>query len=244
VSAGLRSAGAVRRRRSWWVWLVCLVLATLLFRGWPQLDAWVSGLFYRPELPGRFVGESDPLVLAVYQAVPHVGRWLTVLCLVLCFIPRQRFEPGWQQRWRGRAIGLLAMLVLGLGLMVNWALKEHVGRPRPVHIAAFGGSQAYQPVGQVSQLCSRNCSFVSGHASTGFVLIGLGLAGGVAARRRWWWVGAAAGLLIGACRVMQGGHFVSDILFAGLFMWGLALLVQRGWVGWRWRRRRRAALPG
>lgn len=236
---GARAVAAPRRRRAGWLWLASMVLAVLVFRVWPQLDAATSALFYRPDLPGRFVGESDPAVLAVYQAVPHVGRGLTLLCLVLCCIPRRRFAPGWQQRWRGRAFGLLALLVLGLGLMVNWALKEHVGRPRPVQTLSFGGAQPHQMVGQVSALCSRNCSFVSGHAATGFVLMGVGLAGGPAVRRRWWRMGMAAGLLVGAGRVMQGGHFASDIVFAGLLIWGLALLVRQAWVRWRWRRRSR-----
>ena len=53
-------------------------------------------------------------------------------------------------------------------------------------------------------------------------------------------IGVGAGLLVGAGRVLQGGHFLSDIVFAGLAMHGVCLLIRAGWVGWRWRRRQRA----
>lgn len=240
MSAGPRPGrGSRRHLRGLGLWLLVLLLTLLVFRTWPQIDPQVSRLFHDPTQPTRFIGDAHPLVHAVYQVVPHVGRWLSLISLVLVCIPRRRFSAGGPQRWRGRAIGLLAMLVLGLGLMVNWALKEHVGRPRPVHTLEFGGTVAHQPVGQVSTLCETNCSFVSGHAATGFVLIGIGLGAGPIVRRRWWAIGLVSGLLVGAGRVMQGGHFLSDILFAGLFMAGLALVVRWAWVGWRWRRRSR-----
>ncbi len=221
-------------------WLAWVGLALLGFRLFPQWDAAVSGWFYRPDLPGRFWGESQPVVLAVYQAVPHVGRWATILGLVACLMPRRWFAAGWPQRWRARAPGLLAVLLLGLGFTVNWALKENVGRPRPVQIQAFGGEQPYRLVGEVSNGCARNCSFVSGHAATGFVWMAVGLGAAPAVRRRWYAVGALAGALVGAGRIVQGGHFLSDIVFAGLTLWGVSLLVRWLWVRWRHRRRSRA----
>ena len=55
------------------------------------------------------------------------------------------------------------------------------------------------------------------------------------ARRRALWIGVvtAVGLLAGAGRMMQGGHWASDVAFAGILMfwvaWGLhRRLVARG----------------
>jgi hypothetical protein len=40
--------------------------------------------------------------------------------------------------------------------------------------------------------------------------------------------------------MLQGGHFLSDVLFAGWFMWVVTALVREAWL-WvvRWRRGRR-----
>jgi lipid A 4'-phosphatase len=234
------SPSTARRRRGLpaAIWLGLVTLSTLAFRLWPQVDLTVAGWFYRPELAERFVGQTMPVVVTVYQVVPVIGRVLTFVCLLWVLVPARFMAQGWALRWRRRTAALLAVLVLGLGLSVNWALKEHVGRPRPVHITNFGGAQTYQPVGQVSRACDTNCSFVSGHAATGFVLLGIGLAAGRRARHRWMAWGTLAGALVGAGRILQGGHFLSDIVFAGLTIWGVALLVRALWVRARARRLR------
>ncbi len=218
------------------------MLAAGVFRLWPELDLAAAGWFYRPGTAELFLGQSIPAVMAMYHGVPVLGRILTVGCLVWVLVPPRFMPQGWATRWRRRAMALLAVLLLGLGLSVNWALKEHVGRPRPVHISVFGGPHTYQPVGQISRACETNCSFVSGHAATGFVLLGVGLAAGRSTRRRWLLWGGLTGAVIGAGRMAQGGHFFSDIVFAGLTIWGVALLVRVVWVRWRWRRR--AAVRG
>lgn len=236
-----------RRRRPFWIWLGLVASATLMFRMWPDLDLAVAGWFYRPGAAKPFVGDSIPAVSLMYQIVPVIGRILTLGSLVWALIPARHMTPGWPLRWRRRAVSLLVVLVLGLGLSVNWALKEHVGRPRPVHLLVFGGTQTYQPVGQISRACDTNCSFVSGHAATGFVLLGIGLAAGRAARRRWMVWGTLAGAVVGAGRIVQGGHFLSDIVFAGLAIWGVALAARAVWVWMRGRRlrvRRGARLAG
>jgi lipid A 4'-phosphatase len=78
----------------------------------------------------------------------------------------------------------------------------------------------------LTRQCERNCSFVSGHASTGFALMALGVYGKRRQRRRWLAIGWAAGLSLGLIRIAQGGHFLGDVLFAGLLMWGLCLAMR------------------
>ena len=68
-------------------------------------------------------------------------------------------------------------------------------------------------------------SFVSNHAAAGFYIVAFAflLRG---QRRRWMYAGGVfLGTAIGMVRVMQGGHFASDIIFAGLIMlWIIHLL--------------------
>lgn len=228
-------------------WLVTTVLALLLFRLWPELDLAVTAAVHEPGGLRVFPWGDASVVQAVYQAVPWLGRLAFVVCFVVCLRPRPRVPAGQRLRWRRRALALLLVLLLGLLGAVNGGLKEHVGRPRPYTVQPFGGPNPYLRVGEDGPWCRHNCSFVSGHAATGFTLMACGLLGGVAVRRRWAWIGAGAGALIGLGRVLQGGHFASDIVFAGLVMGGVCLAVRAAWVRrrwWRLRRERQAATIG
>ena len=89
--------------------------------------------------------------------------------------------------------------------------------PRPIHLVEFGGPHAFTPVFRSGQ-CHRNCSFVSGEASSVYAL---GFAIAMMARRRRAILMALAifaGTVIGFIRIGQGGHFLSDIIFAGVLM--------------------------
>jgi lipid A 4'-phosphatase len=218
------------KRRHWrdaLRWLAATLAALALFRLWPGLDLGVSAAAFDADGPRRFpFGEAAP-VQWLYLAVPWLGRCALLAALVLAW------RSGTPPRWRRRAQALLLALVLGLWGVVNIGLKDHWGRPRPTEVSAFGGPHPFQPAGRISAYCDTNCAFVSGHAATGFTLMAVGLLGAPATRRRWGWIGLVAGVLIGTGRVLQGGHFLSDIVFAGLAMQGVCLLVRAGWARWR-----------
>lgn len=213
-------------------WVAATLAALVLFQWWSGLDLAASAAVFDAQGPRHFpLGDRWP-VRWVYLAVPWLGRGALLACLVLLW----RADTPLQ--WRRRAQAVLLALVLGLWGVVNVGLKEHWGRPRPADVSAFGGPHPFQPAGTVSAYCARNCSFVSGHAATGFTLAAVGLLGAPTTRRRWWWIGLSAGLLVGAGRVLQGGHFLSDVVFAGLAMHGVCLGIRAGWVWWRLRRQR------
>ena len=232
--------------RRWHVslaWLAATLAALLLFRAHSVLDLVVSATFHLPQAATPFAWGEMEAVQVMYRVVPWVGRLAFVVCLIVCLLPRASVARGLRLRWRRRALALVLVLMLGLLGAVNGVLKEHVGRPRPYTVQAFGGPHPYQRVGDTSPYCRHNCSFVSGHAATGFVLMACGLLGAPAVRRRWAWVGIGVGSLVGAGRVVQGGHFFSDIVFAGLVIGGVCIAVRVCWVRRRWWRRRRRLLP-
>jgi lipid A 4'-phosphatase len=114
-------------------------------------------------------------------------------------------------------------------------LKDYGGRARPAKIVPFGGSARFSPALLPSDQCASNCSFVSGHASAGFFFVSLGFLGGRAARLKWTLIGLALGSIAGLGRISQGGHFLSDIVFAFCFTWFSAWLVwiifcRLGWL--------------
>ena len=220
-------------RRETRLWLALLLALLLIYVVWPGLDLPVSAWFYRSD--SGFWIDDQPWVQAVHHTVPWVGRLLLVGSLAGWLLGSYGHRPG-LRRLRRPAAALFLGLVLGLGLLAHGVLKENWGRARPVQVSQFGGEASFTPPWQPTSECRRNCSFVSGHAGTGFALIALGTLGTVRSRRRWLIAGWSTGLLLGALRIAQGGHFLSDVLFGGLLLWGTSLAIRACWTRWRLRR--------
>jgi lipid A 4'-phosphatase len=124
-----------------------------------------------------------------------------------------------------KCLALLATFAIGPGLIANVVLKDNWGRARPREVVEFGGKLEFTPPLVPSRECKDNCSFVSGEAASVFAPIFSGalllphlrvalVAGGL-----------IAGLGTGLVRISTGGHFLSDVLFAGIFMAITAVLV-------------------
>jgi len=129
--------------------------------------------------------------------------------------------------------------IVGLGLVVDWGLKNNVGRPRPEQLQVFGADKPFVPAFEWSTHCDVNCSFVSGHAASGFSLMAWGMWAAWQRRKKFLLLGMFAGVAIGAVRVAQGGHFVSDVVFSGWAVWLTYLLIRYIWLMLRLRRLRR-----
>lgn len=208
-----RAADRVARRLIVSALLLTAPLA-VLFVGWSEIDRLVAAKFYTG---GRtFLGDrlwwSEPLRNS-FQ-VFYFG------CIALTVIGLWRAWAGasWLRRPR------FAWLYLGLCLLVGPALVTHglfkipFGRPRPMQTTEFGGSLVFKPAFVPSRQCNFGCSFVSGESASTFIPFFAGailfpqvapliIAGGT-----------VAGMAAGGVRMLQGRHFLSDVLFAGLAM--------------------------
>ena len=215
--------------------LAVAVVAGLVFALYPELDIAISRRFYDPakqDFPLRFDRQLD--FPAPCEHVGHHGRWRRP--------PASRSRSSCCCRsgrmlMPGRAVlFLLATLALGPGLFVNVTMKEHWSRSRPIDIPEFNGDERFVPWWDPRGACAKNCSFVAGESSGAFWTLGAGrarsapvararLCGGTRIRRR----GRRA-----ADR-MFGGHFFTDVVFAGIFIF-LIVWIAHG-VIYRWRRR-------
>ncbi len=119
--------------------------------------------------------------------------------------------------YRRVALYMILLVVLAPGVIANLVLKEHWGRPRPRDISEFGGRYAYESV-LAPDPESTGRSFVCGHATMAFYFMG-GWFLFRNRRRAWGYVfligGLGYGALVGYMRMLQGGHFASDVLWAG-----------------------------
>ncbi|HJU18657.1 MAG TPA: phosphatase PAP2 family protein [Stellaceae bacterium] len=195
-----------------------VVAATALFLFAPGLDLAASWLFYEPGrgfvlahwAPALFVSDLVPWIAwGVAALVAAASLWL-----VLVRRPLWRFD-------RKALLFIAAAVALGPGLLVNTVLKDHWGRARPVQIARFGGLHHFTPAPLPAAECASNCSFVCGHAALGFALVAFAfLLPPGPPRRRAAVAALAFGAFIGLDRIALGRHFLSDVVFAGLLVYG------------------------
>lgn len=230
------------------------LVAGLLFGIVPQLDLAVARYFH-----GFVDTNNNYFSWRIYEplmVLRDAGLWIPTLLIVpplvalawKLILPRRRILIS------GRAIlFLVATLALGPGLVVNVVLKDHWNRSRPIDVKQFGGVENFTPWWDPRGDCPNNCSFVSGDVSGAFWTIAPAVLAPppfqVAA------VGGALvlGTVMAAMRVMAGAHFVSDVIFAGVFTFLIIWLMYA--LIYRWPRTRltdegseraieRAAMPG
>jgi lipid A 4'-phosphatase len=195
-------------------------------------DLAVQALFYSPGA-GWVLGTLDPWAfLYRYGNIPAFALGvLGLIAFALSFFS-ERFRPD-----RMAALFVVVLLALGPGLIVNTVFKDHWGRPRPAEIVQFGGAETYRSFWHPGSP-ERGRSFPSGHAAAGFYL----MAPFFVLRRKapgWARRALAAGILYGSLmglgRMIQGGHFLTDVIwsgfmvyFTGLFLYYLFRLDREG----------------
>ncbi len=203
------------------------VAAAAVFLAAPGLDLWAAGLFAAPDSAGfplahaavpLFFNEVIDRLAIICAAAYLIGLGVTAL--------RGRALLGLS----ARAYAYLATsLLIGPGLIVNLLLKNNWGRARPRDIEIFGGAQDFSPPLLVADQCARNCSFTSGDAAMGFSLLALALLAPVA-RAGFVAAAVAFGVFIGLIRMVQGAHFLSDVMFSGLIVASVTLALKFLWL--------------
>lgn len=195
------------------VWASALTVAfSILFIWRSDIDIAISRPF---RIGASFIG-SEHLTI---QSIRDLFRILFAASIALAIygIARAHHAAGWWHMSRRSWIFILACLVVAPGLIANSFFKQNWGRPRPHQTTEFGGSKSFQPAWFKSNECARNCSFVSGEASaifTPFFAFALAMPHYAAPLLV---SGTVLGLASGFVRMSQGGHFLSDVIFAGLF---------------------------
>lgn len=166
-------------------------------RCWPLADVEPWGSLYR------------------LGCLPAVGLGVAGLGAALLGMVR----PAWRPL-RRPGLFLAVALLVGPGLLVNFVLKPGVGRPRPKETVVFGGAMPFGYAGGPTAETQSN-SFPSGHAAMGFFLMTPAL---VLYRRRpraaaaVLVVGGSYGVLMSTARIVQGAHFVTDVLASALLV--------------------------
>lgn len=213
---------------------LCLALLVgavtgFLFTVYPSLDLEIAALFYDPV--ARALVNPDTGVVAVVRLFNLALVGIVVGLAAAALIVRMSSANAPMLVSARAACLVLLVYLAGPGLVANAIFKENWSRPRPGHVVEFGGKQTFKPWWDPRGTCPKNCSFVSGEASAAFAILALAVIAPIG--WRYGAVGAALlyGIAIGAIRVMVGGHFASDVIFAGVFtalvVWAVHGLIYR-----------------
>jgi lipid A 4'-phosphatase len=204
------------------LWIGLALFFSLLALFWlTDLDLRLVRLAFHANTP-HWPAQNIPPWSWLYLYGEAPGLLLGAGSLLLFFLSffKPRLKP-----YRGQALYLALVLIVGSGLIVNVFCKNLLGRPRPEQVAEFGGFWEYLKPFQAG-IPGRGQSLLSGHASVAFYFLCLYFL--LPEKKRW--PGLALGLvyggLMGTARVLQGAHFPSDVLLAGVMMFWVSALLQ------------------
>jgi membrane-associated PAP2 superfamily phosphatase len=189
-----------------------------------QHDRWFEKITHKwarilPNLTGTLaiVGALLSCVWPALQARPQAR--LTRL------LGASRLAEGLQWCARHRRDVLYMVVAFALSTAVIHYFKSHTSVYCPVETTLYGGTQLHSLWFENFEVWARpgagRC-WPGGHASSAFSLFVLYF---IARRYRWrwsrvvFWGVVVLGMIYGTTRVLQGWHFMSHTLWAGLFVW-------------------------
>ena len=219
---------------------IILTVFTIIFRT-TNLDLWIQNQFYiekahtfnRYAMPWYYFYKFGPMPAVIYFIVLCVifvfGFFLVKIVLDFDIPKYKKFVYNFNiRKYRKATFYAVLVMILGPGLLVNSIFKNSWGRPRPEECKIYNGEFAYVKVWSHSKDNPSNGSFPAGHPSVGFFLVFLyflyrkrnkkaayaGLA-----------LSLIYGIILGLTRMIQGGHFASDVLWCWGFVYLSALIL-------------------
>lgn len=172
-------------------------LLCLFFTIYPNLDIYISKLLYNNYF------YNDRILKFIFNSVSMAVIINYISCVILFCYNKFKLNKT--------IIYIIVAGLLGPGLIVNGFLKEYIGRARPKEIIEFCGTKQFTKPFVLSNQCITNCSFPSGHAAFAYYLTAWA-AWFYNKRRELTLFFILYGSIVGIGRVMQGGHFISDVV--------------------------------
>jgi lipid A 4'-phosphatase len=197
--------------------LILFVVLGVVFYHYPQIDIYTTALFYDSQ-SHTFPLEHNQFIIFLHKSVKYICGLYVIGALFFAGKTLLRTMSIHPKHYK-KVIYVTLVCLLGPGLIVHQGFKDNFNRARPNHTIEFGGTLNMTSAFQISDQCEKNCSFASGHASVGFMFIALAflLKGG--ARNQMAIFSVFLGFLIGASRIVEGDHYLSDVIFAGAIVY-------------------------
>jgi membrane-associated PAP2 superfamily phosphatase len=214
------------------LWAIPILLFILFALVSSEIDLFVAQATYYNDWIFR---DNEPYGFFSTPFFDFIYLWgvlpaqLTFLAATLSLILSRWVER--LKRYRTICLVLSLTLAIGSGFITHTVFKEMWGRPRPRQIVNFGGNQSFRPFyePQLGQSPEPSKSFPSGHSTCGFYFFCIYFLGRRLNKPALAKTGLVISILLGSAlslaRIVQGGHFISDIVTAALIMWLTAYFV-------------------
>ena len=193
----------------------------LFFILFPKFDIFFSKLFFFEE---KFISDKYIFIRSLRSFLKDLMIVISIVSLLLIIVNiffKMKKKTFLKPRTKLILIGFIVGPVIGCGLIANFYFKDNWGRARPINIQEFGGEKIYTQPFIISDQCERNCSWISGEASAAFSFI----TGTIILKSPiFFLLNIIFGIIVSFCRIAMGGHFLSDNIFAMIFMIYLAIL--------------------
>ena len=202
---------------------IITIIISYIFISYPKIDIFVSSLFYS-ENSHKFYLKNNYILkfvsyLAYYLAFLLLAYSSIVILLTFIKTKSYRFI-----NYRPQIIILLVFFI-GSVLLVQTFSKHYFGRARPYKIIEFNGNKEFTAAFTVSNQCTFNCSFVSFHTSIGVLFLIYSFYQTGSKRKLMIIFSYLLVVLFALTRVMQGKHFLSDVVISTCFMFIIYYLI-------------------
>ena len=199
-----------------------IILGIILLNIISQYDLKFSQLFY--DQIGHFYLKNSLLVRILHKLAIIIGILFAIGIAYQSFAIYIKTRSLKFANYKN-IIYILLVCLIGPVLTVHYVIKDYVGRPRPNELIEFSGQYDYQSFLTVSSLCNNDCSFPSGHAAAGFTIFALAFLYKHGTKHILNAIAVLAGTSIGLARIIEGDHFLSDIVASGLIIYTIALIL-------------------
>ncbi len=195
-------------------YVLFLCISCIFITAGPSSDLYISSLFYNGD--SQFMIQSFDMISIILRdfLLPFIIVYILILPLVCRLTNIKKIFFGYVFSIKEISLLWFSQSICVL-IFINLILKNYWGRARPNDILELGGKESFSPWYELSYACQSNCSFVSGDASVGFSVIMLYL---ITKKTIFLYFSITTGFLLGLIRIMAGGHFLSDIFFAGFIV--------------------------
>ena len=191
--------------------IVFVIIAIFITIG-SDLDIYLSGIFFTDN--NNFILHSYYTISIIFRKV--LLPLLLVYIFILPIISKHFFIQKIFFNYIFSFKEIIFIWTSGLTtliLFINVFLKDMWGRARPNDILNFGGESNFTPWYKFGDSCTSNCSFVSGDASVGFMIIIFYF---ITKKNIYCYLALFFGTTLGFIRIIAGGHFFSDVVFSQL----------------------------